>query len=247
MDAIYMKALILAGGRGKRIDSLTATINKCMIPIGGRPVIDYSLECIKNTDVDEIIIVVGYRPGDIINYLGCSYGNKKIKYVFQMEQQGLVHAIECAREAIAGDDFILLLGDEVLINSRHRAMIDEYRKGNAFAICGVLQVDNRDLIKRTYAVIQDNDQNIFRLIEKPRNPLNNIQGTGDCIFKNEIYEYIDYTPIHHERKEKELPDFIQCAVDDGMIVKSFIICDKYANINTDNDIVIAERYLGKCY
>jgi dTDP-glucose pyrophosphorylase len=241
-----MKALILAGGRGKRIDSLSATANKCMIHVGGRPVIDYSLDCIKNTDIDEIVIVVGYRPGDIINYLGCSYNNKKIKYVFQMEQRGLVHAIECAREAIAGDDFILLLGDEILINPRHQAMIYEYEKGNAFAICGVLLVDNRELIKRTYAVIQDKDRNIFRLIEKPRNPLNNIQGTGDCIFKNEIYEYIDYTPIHHERKEKELPDFIQCAVDDGMAVKSFIICDEYANINTKDDIEIAEKYLGRC-
>ena len=67
-------------------------------------------------------------------------------------------------------------------------------------------------------------------------------GTGDCIFRNQIFQYIEYTPIHYERKEKELPDFIQCAIDDGNPVKSFIICDRYANTNTKEDIEIAESF-----
>jgi len=238
-----MKALILAGGRGKRLDDLAVTLNKCMIHVNGRPVIEYNLDYVANTNIEEIVIVVGYGAEEIINHLGIFYKNKKIKYVIQAEQKGLVHAIECARETIAGDDFMLLLGDEVLINPRHNAMIEEYKKSEVFAICGVLQVYNQESIKRTYAIIQNDDRIIYRLVEKPRTPLNNYQGTGCCIFKNRIYDYIDFTPIHHERKEKELPDLIQCAVDDGMIVKSFIICDKYSNINTKEDIAMAENYL----
>jgi len=162
--------------------------------------------------------------------------------VIQAEQKGLVHAIECAQDSIDGDDFMLLLGDEVLINPKHQKMIDEYRNNDIFAICGILHVDDKELIKRTYCLIQDENNNIFRLIEKPRRPLNNYMGTGDCIFKNQVFEYIEYTPIHHERKEKELPDFIQCAIDDGNTVKSFIICDKYTNVNTLEDKAIAEEF-----
>jgi dTDP-glucose pyrophosphorylase len=239
-----MKALILAGGRGKRLDERSIETNKCMIPIQGQPVIEYSLNCATSTEIDEIIIVVGYRAEEIINTYGTEYKNKKIKYVIQWERKGLVHAIECAREAMAGDDFLLLLGDEILVKPRHQAMIDEFRKSDLFIICGVLTVEDKELIKRTYTLIHDDKQIIHRLVEKPRHPFNNFMGTGDCVFRNGIFNYLELTPIHHERKEKELPDLIQCAVDDGKIVKSFIICDRYSNINSEDDIQRAETILS---
>ncbi len=237
-----MKALILAGGRGKRLDELSVDNNKCMVRVMDRPVIEYSLDCVVLTDIEEIIIVIGYRAEDIINHLGNNYKGKRIKYVIQAEQEGLVHALECARDALAGEDFMLLLGDEILINPRHREMIDVFKTDNLFGICGILRVDDKNLIKQTYCLIQDENNNIFRLIEKPRKPLNNFMGTGDCIFRNQILQYIEYTPIHHERNEKELPDLIQCAIDDGNTVKSFIICDKYTNINTQEDKITAESF-----
>ena len=237
-----MKALILAAGRGKRLDELSVDNNKCMVRIMDRPVIEYSLDCVVSTDIDQIIIIIGYRAEDVINHLGNYYKGKKLRYVIQAEQKGLVHAIESAREALAGEDFMLLLGDEILINPKHKEMIDLFNTNDLFGICGILRVDDKNLIKRTYFLIQDENNNIFRLIEKPRKPLNNYMGTGDCIFRNQIFQYIEYTPIHHERKEKELPDLIQCAIDDGNSVKSFIICDKYTNINTQEDIIMAEGF-----
>ncbi len=237
-----MKALLLAGGRGKRLDDLSADRNKCMIQVNGRAAIEYNLDCAVNAGVDEIVIVVGYRAEDIINYLGNRYHDITIRYVIQREQKGLVNAIECSRETIGKSDFMLMLADEIMLNPRHHAMINEYKKCNAFAMCGILTVENRNLIKKTYTLIQGDDRKIYRLIEKPRNPLNEFMGTGDCIFNNKIFDYIEYTPIHHERNEKELPDLIQCAIDDGMDVRSFMICDRYVNINTREDILMAEDF-----
>jgi dTDP-glucose pyrophosphorylase len=94
-------------------------------------------------------------------------------------------------------------------------------------------------------VIIDNDSRIYRLIEKPRKALNDWQGTGHCVFKNEIFSYIERTPIHPERGEKELPDLIQAAVDDGQLVKVFDVCDEYTNINTDEDLKEAETIMKK--
>ena len=118
-----------------------------------------------------------------------------------------------------------------------------FRRDDATVVCGLLTVDDRNLIKRTYAVITDDTNRVYRLIEKPRQPLNNYMGTGDCIFKNEIFDYIEYTPIHHERKEKELPDLIQAVIDDGKKVKTFMICDKYSNVNSKDDIELSVKYL----
>lgn len=246
-----MKSLILAGGRGKRLNELSENKNKCMFKIKDKSqtilsdkyVLEYSMDYAIDANVDEIVMVVGHQAEEIINHFGNSYKNKRIKYAIQGEQKGLVHAIECARESIDGDDFLLLLGDEIMLNPKHNAMVEEFNKSSVFGICGVLKVDNRELIKKTYTLVADNGDIIYRLIEKPRNPLNNLMGTGNCVFKNGIFNYIQYTPVHHERNEKELPDLIQCAIDDGKTVKSFIICDKYININSYDDLACAEKFL----
>ncbi len=238
-----MKVVILAGGRGNRINEISGSKNKCMIEVNGKPAIQHNFNNAVNSDIDEIIIVVGYRAEEIINYYGNSYKNKRLKYVIQWVQKGLVHALECAKDSIGGDDFMLMLGDEITVNPQHQNMLDKFKKEDIFALCGVLHVDDMNYIRRTYTVMQDGSDRIYRLIEKPRNPLNNIMGTGNCVFKNEILDYIDLTPIHHERKEKELPDLIQCAIDEGRIVKMFNLCSSYANINSMDDIKIAEKLI----
>jgi len=240
-----MKALILAGGRGKRLGNMTRFINKCMLELDGKPILEYNLDRASEIeDITEIVVVVGHRAEDIINRYGISYKGKRIRYVIQWKQKGLVHAMACAKEAIGNDDFFLLLGDEILVNSRHKEMIDEFKRTKVFALCGVLFQKEREKIKRTYSVLTDVHGKIFRLVEKPKRVLNNWQGTGHCVFKNEILAYIERTPIHPERGEKELPDLIQCAIDDGKIVKMFNICDEYTNINSEDDLKDAKKMLS---
>jgi len=238
-----MKAVVLAGGRGKRLKETTNSSNKCMLEIDNKPVLEYNLDRALEMDIDEIVMVVGYRAEDIINRYGTSRNGVRIRYVIQWEQRGLVHAIECSKDAIERDDFFLLLGDEVLINSRHKEMIREFIDSGLFTACGVCVQQDKSKIGRTYAVLANDDDKVFRLIEKPKKPLNSLQGTGNCIFKNEILRYIERTPIHPERGEKELPDLIQCAVDDGQLVKIFHICDAYTNVNSIEDLKEAERIL----
>jgi len=238
-----LKALVLAGGRGNRLNELSAEQNKCMIKVRGKHLIEYNLDCALSVDVDEIVLVVGYKAETVINFLGNSYQGKAIKYVIQSEQKGLVHAIECAQKSINGDDFFLTLGDEMLFKPKHQSMVREFRKNKEiFGMCGIVKVNDRNQIKKTYTLIQGPHNDIYRLIEKPRHPLNEFQGTGHCLFRNKIYDYIKYTPIHHERNEKELPDLIQCAIDDAMTIKAFMICDKYTNVNTHDDIKMAEGF-----
>lgn len=239
-----MKALILAAGRGKRLGEKTNSQNKAMLRLNGKPVIEYSLENAAETEVNEIVIVVGHRAEDIINAYGNRYKRKPVRYVIQYDQQGLVHAIECSVDAIGGDDFLLLLGDEILINQKHKLMIKQFKDENLFGICGIVIEKDRSRISKTYNLIQDDQRRIYRLIEKPRKPMNDLMGTGNCLFKNDIFSYIPQTPINQQRKEKELPDLIQCAIDDGNIVKSFVACDRYFNINSEDDLKEAEAYIS---
>jgi dTDP-glucose pyrophosphorylase len=238
-----LKALVLAAGRGNRLNELSKKQNKCMIKIRDRHLIEYNLDHALEVDVDEIVIVVGYKGENIMDLLGNNYNGKPIQYVMQSEQNGLVHAIECAQKTINGNDFFLMLGDEILFNPKHKIMINNF-KGNKelFGICGIVKVTDRKQIRKTYNIIKGRNNEISRLIEKPRRPLSDFQGTGHCVFRNQIYNYIKYVPIHHERNEKELPDLIQCAIDDGRTIKAFRIGDKYTNINTYEDLKMAEGF-----
>lgn len=232
-----MKALVLAGGRGSRLTGVTDERNKCMCLFEGRHIIEYNLDNAVSAGVDEIVIVVGYKAESIVNVYGNSYRGVPVRYVIQWERRGLVHAIECAEAQIAGSDFILLLADEILIDPRHQAMVEEFRDPSVFGLCGTVHVEDLSLIRKTYAVITDERSGrIHRLVEKPRTPLNDIQGTGNCVFRNEVFAYIQHTPINQQRQEKELPDLIQCAVDDGKIVRAFVIASWYTNINTSEEL-----------
>jgi dTDP-glucose pyrophosphorylase len=240
-----VKALILAAGRGRRLAAHSSEQNKCMLRMFGRPLIEYSLENAVHAGASEIVVVVSYRAEQIINAYGIEYGGVRVQYVLQEDPKGLVHAIECSEEAIAGEDFMLFLADEILWAPRHAEMVRKFEEDALTVICGVVKEPDPDEIRKTYAVIEDDrDQRIYRLIEKPRNPPNQIRGTGNCIFRSRIFDYVPQTPINQNRHERELPDLIQCAIDDGLAVKSFDIGEGYVNINTPADIELAERTLA---
>lgn len=239
-----MKVLILAGGRGKRLKSFSDEINKCMLRLAGKPLIEYSLDNASAINPEEIVIVVGYLAEQIINEYGNMYRGVRIRYVIQKEQKGLVHAIEMAVPCIGESDFMLLLADEILLKPNHSKMLRQYRSEKLFALCGVTIPKDPEAIRNTYAIFQDESSRIFRLIEKPRKPISEYQGTGNIIFHNSILKYIDFTPINLNRNEKELPDLVQCAIDDGHMVKSFLMDTNYLNINTADDIIRAEKEVG---
>lgn len=239
-----MKALILAGGRGKRLENCSSERNKCMIEFAGKPLIEWSLENCVSTEPEEIVVVVGYLAEQIVNHFGNSYRGFRIRYAIQREQRGLVHAIETAAPFLGSSDFMLLLADEILLDPNHRAMVERFQQGGLFALCGMTIAPDAEAVRKTYAIFEDSTGRILRLVEKPRHAINQYQGTGNCIFSNRILEYIEHTPINQARNEKELPDLIQCAIDDGHIVQSFLIGGRYINVNTIEDLSLAENALG---
>jgi dTDP-glucose pyrophosphorylase len=236
-----MKALILAGGRGKRLEDRSAACNKCMLEFAGRPLIEHSLENCARLAPEEIVIVVGYLAEQIINHYGNSYRGIRIRYAIQREQRGLVHAIETAQPFLGAADFMLFLADEILLEPNHPAMVSRFGGPGIFALCGVTIPADPEAVRNTYAVFEDQHGRILRLVEKPRRAINRYQGTGNILFRNRILEYIAYTPINPARNEKELPDLIQCAIDDGHIVESFLVGGRYLNINTPADAALAEE------
>ncbi|MTK64690.1 MAG: NTP transferase domain-containing protein, partial [Methanobacterium sp.] len=109
-----MKAIILTAGEGTRMRPLTITKPKTMLQIGGKPILQYNIESLRDAGVDEITLVVGYHEEVIKDHFkdGADIG-VKINYVTQEERLGTAHAIGSARKHVQGQ-FIILNGDIIV-------------------------------------------------------------------------------------------------------------------------------------
>ena len=106
-----MKAIILAGGRGKRLSPITDYVPKSLIPIKNIPIIEWQIKYLKKFGVNEVIICTGYKTNMIENYL--SMKNMGIKIKFSVEKTPLVTggAIKMAGKMINDKSFFVINGD----------------------------------------------------------------------------------------------------------------------------------------
>ena len=107
-----MKAMILSGGRGKRLRPLTDTIPKPLIKINGVPLIEWSIRYLKNFGINDIILCTGYRSKQIEEHLSKKNNlSCKIEYSIEKEALGTGGAIKKAGKKISEKSFIVINGD----------------------------------------------------------------------------------------------------------------------------------------
>lgn len=230
-----MKAVVLAAGRGSRLGELTRTHNKCMIEYRGMPIIEHTVARLASLPgIDEIVIVVGYRADTVVRHFGAHYHGTPITYHEQPQQRGLVDALQCAAPSVKGSPFLLLLGDEVMVDPRLDELLDETCRYDA--VLGAVPGQPEELIRRTYTLLFGADRLVHRLIEKPVAALNDLMGTGIVALPADAFELIERTPVSPARAERDLPGVLQTIVDEGRRVGWFPVCTAYANINYDDDL-----------
>lgn len=103
-----MDAILLAGGQGKRLRPLTNEIPKCMIPLNGRPMLQYNLDLLKKFKINRTIVACGYKWEKIQEV----YGNSLI-YSVEEEPLGTAGAIKLALDKVEGDEFLVINGDDL--------------------------------------------------------------------------------------------------------------------------------------
>jgi choline kinase len=107
-----MQAVILAAGQGKRLRPLTDSLPKCLVPVNGKPILQYQLECLERCDIDHCVIVVGYRDDQLRHYFGPKFRNVHITYIYNklFEQTNNIVSLWLACQEL-DDDVLLLEGD----------------------------------------------------------------------------------------------------------------------------------------
>jgi len=109
-----MKAIILAGGRGKRLRPITDYVPKPLIPLNNIPILEWQIKYLKKFGVDEIIVCTGYKTEMIENYFRMKK-NTGIKIRFSAEKTplGTGGAIKRAADQIKDKSFFVINGDTI--------------------------------------------------------------------------------------------------------------------------------------
>ena len=184
-----MKAIILAAGKGERLQPLTDYKPKAMLPICNKPLIDYQIEMLRKHGIDEIAVVIGYLEETIRKHL-----KDNVKFYRDDRIKGTASAVYAARNFI-DDEFILLYGDLFFDGS-----IDEIVKTpNSMAVVHVDDVSR-------YGEVIFQDGRLVSIKEKSGSG-SGFVNAGIYHFNPSILDFIEKTG-ESERGEFELTDSI---------------------------------------
>lgn len=130
-----MQALMLAAGMGKRLGMYTKNGTKCMVPINGKALIDYTIESLVKNNIKKFILVVGYKSQVLINYINSKFNSSnlngmQIEYIENKnyDKTNNIYSLYLAKDILCNDDTILLESDLIfkadiitrLINSKEK-------------------------------------------------------------------------------------------------------------------------------
>ncbi|MGG1634053.1 UTP--glucose-1-phosphate uridylyltransferase GalU [Paenibacillus sp. NRS-1760] len=215
------KAIIPAAGLGTRFLPATKAQPKEMLPIVDKPTLQYIIEEAVESGIEEILIITGRNKKSIEDHFDKSVELEfeleakgkldlleevrsisdmvNIHYIRQKEPKGLGHAIYCAKSFIGNEPFAVMLGDDIVVNSKPclKQMMEIYGEYKT-TILGVQEIAKEDVSKYGIVegkLIEDQVYKVKGLIEKPRmeDAPSNIAILGRYVITPSIFEILEYT------------------------------------------------------
>jgi len=218
-----MQAVILAAGKGTRMRPLTLTMSKAMIPVAGKPLIQWTTDTLKKY-VDEIIIVVRKGQKDILNLDGC-------KFVVQKEQLGTADAVGVVENLIE-DEFVLMNCDEIIAEEDIRQLCRQ----PAYTLATY-----RSDTPERFGAVSIEDGVVKNIEEKSPKPSGSLVNAGIYVFDKKIFDFIKKTPIS-ERGEYEITKTLELMIKDGVSIEPFEL-KQWVSVSYPWNILDANRVL----
>lgn len=222
-----MKGVILAAGRGTRLNPVTKLIPKPLLPIANRTTLEYAFDRLKEMDVHDICIVIGETEEQMRRALGDGASfDVNLTYVRQIEPHGLAHAVGFARDFVGDDSFVLYLGDAIYSGGFQKFAARFKESG-----CANLSVVKEMPDPTHFGVANVEGDRIVKLVEKPKVPESNLCMAGLYFFGPELWSVLpELKPSF--RGEYEITDAIQILVDRGLPVLAGIFKDRWFDTGT---------------
>ncbi len=236
-----MKGLVLSGGYGTRLRPLTHTGPKQLIPIANKPNIQYCIEDLRNAGITEIGIILGnVMPEKVREFLGDgSKFGAEFTYIVQGEPKGIAHAVNCAKQFMGQEPFIVYLGDNLLksgIGAIPKKMVGEK------ADCVISLMPVKEPQRYGIAELSEDGGEVIRCVEKPKEPKSNLAVIGVYAFNPSFFEvYPKLRPSW--RNEMEITDAITLLIDSGFKVVPHRVEGWWKDTGKPEDILEANHLI----
>ena len=173
-----MKAIIVAGGHGRRLYPLTNFTHKTMLPLCGRPIIDYALSTIRHAGIEEITIIGNKFIDKIRTHVGDG-----VNYVLEDEPRGVAAALQLARVGNEGCPLLIWFSDNIT-NMDLKSHVEKFSTG---AILLTREVENPN----DFGIAVIENGKVVDVVEKPREALGNLAIGGIYIFDDLFWQRLD--------------------------------------------------------
>lgn len=202
---ITNEAIVLAGGLGTRLQEVLPETPKCMAPIGEKPFVAYVLDYLAASGISKVIISVGYRKDQVINYFGDSYKSLKLIYAIESEPLGTGGAIKSAFNFTSLDEIFVLNGDTYFVPDLMK-MTQQHTEYSADITIAVKQVPDAS---RYGKVITDPDGRITEFMEKQPDAGTGWINGGIYMLNRKIIDSIEVQKfsLEHEIFRKQCSNF----------------------------------------
>ena len=210
-----MKAIILSAGEGSRMRPLTLTKPKTMLPVAGKPIIQYNIESLRDNGIKDILLIVRYKEEMVRDYFGDGHDfGVNISYKTQKDFLGTANAISYGEDFIK-DSLIVLNGDIILDNEIINEIIKKYNYMKPDTLMLLTEVEDPS----AFGVVEIENGNIKSIVEKPKKEEapSNLVNAGIYVFNKDIFEKIKKTELS-ERGEYEITDSVSLQIADGKTV-----------------------------
>jgi len=227
--------VVAAAGSGQRLHPRSARLPKVMLEVGGKPILTRQLELAHNVlGIQRVHLIVGYLEEALRTAYGDGHDlGLEIEYIRNPEFERGLGTVLLAAESHVHEPFVLLLGDEVYLESNH-AELAAIPPGYT-AVCGLYRTDDADLVAKNYAVTLE-DGRITHLVEKPATSTSPYAGCGTYLFSPAIFAHAHATARSPSTGKFELTDVIDYAARADAIVLPFFVTGQYMNVNTIEDL-----------
>ena len=216
-----LRAIIMAGGYGVRLRPLTNETPKPMLPVGGRPLLQQTIEQLKKSGIQRVDLSTHYKADVISNHFGDGHDfGLEIEYIHEDSPLGTAGAL---REVNGCEGPLLVMNGDILTQVNFRALLDYHREHKALLTVGVRQYQ----VQVPYGVVECEGSVITGISEKPKISL--FVNAGIYLLDPRARNYIP------SGQRFDMTDLIQRLIEEQCTVVSFPIVEYWLDIGSPLD------------
>lgn len=237
------QGVVLAAGRGQRLQPLTQARSKAMLPIVGKPMVERVMDELALGGVRDFILVVSPDDRRIVQYFsGEARLDARVRFVHQPQPLGAGDAL-CQAAPLINGDFVLAACDNLFPPGHVRSMIARWAEQDVEALLTLMPVTPDEA--RSAGVVALDGSRVTRIVEKPApgEAPSNIASLPLYIFSPRLLAHLADLPPS-PRGEYELQDAIQRLIDEGGRVRGLPVEWRLTLTRPADLLAINRRYLG---